>query len=245
MAVGWAEFILYIVFAAGTATSLFAFFWGRRLRKLGSAPRAVRDDPAFKEILEGGWTIAGETEPAAPSSKALLDVLALQLENPNNFTHVSWGGVGWRAGPLHVERTSDNELSFHAEGLNVSQGLVRAEAGQAGGTVRVRWAVRVSGFRTLVTMGQAWALFLGLPASVAGPALIFIYVLGSTSPAVAAQFLQILQVAQLLWEPYLFIGIAWQEMKATGRRLDMLVATAAFEARTGRAAVQQGNRIES
>jgi len=236
MVLGWQEFILYLVFAAGTAASLFAFMWGRRLKKLGNAPKAVREDPAFKEFLEGGLAIGGETEADAPSPKALLAILALQLENPMNFMHVSWSKMGRRVGQLHVERISDNELSFYAEGLNISQGLVRAEAGPAGGTVKVRWALQVPGSRTLVTVGQAWALFLGLPVSVAGPMLIFIYVLGASNPATAAQFIQVVQVAQLLWEPFLFIGLAWQRLKWAGRYLEMLVAAAAFEARTGRPA---------
>lgn len=237
MTVGWQEFVLYLVFAAGTAASLFAFFWGRRLKQTGSAPKALREDPAFSGILGAGLAVAGETEVEAPSPQALLDVLALHLQNPLNFMHYAWARVGRRVGQLHVERLNDNELSFTAEGLSVSEGLVRAEPGVESGKVRVRWALQVPRASFLITVGQAWALFLALPASVLGPVLIFVYVLGSNNPAVRGQFMQVIQVCQVLWEPFLFIGIASQRLRWAGNYLEMLITAAAFQVRTGRPAL--------
>jgi hypothetical protein len=236
MSAGWQEFVLYLVFAAGTAVSLFAFMWGRRVKRSSSAPRAVREDPAFAEYVGSGMTLGGETEVTAPDPKALLDILAVHLDNPANYMNAVWAGLGKRVGQMHVERTNDQELSFTTEGLNIAEGLVRAEAGPVSGSVRVRFSVRLSGGTGLITAGQVWALLLGVPVSIIVPAVIFTYVLGSSNPAVRGQFMQVIQVGQVLWEPFLLIGIGTQRLKWSGRHLEMLIAAAAFEARTGRPA---------
>jgi hypothetical protein len=240
MTVGWADFLLYLVFAAGTAVSLFAYFWGRRVKTTALARQALRDDPAFRDILAGGLAVAGETDVDAPSAKALLELLRLQLENPLNYMHYAWAKVGRRTGQLHVDRGSDNEMSFTAEGLNIAEGLVRVAPGSTPGRLKVRWALTAPGTATLISVGQWWALLLGLTASVAVPIIVFQYVLTSKNPAVQAQFLQVLQVAQVLWEPYMFIGIGVQRMKWAGNYLEMLILAAAFEARTGRPAAAPG-----
>jgi hypothetical protein len=232
MNAGWQEMLLYIVFAIGTAVSLFAFFWGRRLRA-GMLPRALRDDPVFASFLENGPGVGGEIEVEAPALRPLMDLLALQIENPKNFMQSVWVKQGGPPGSVHVERTGENEIQFTAEGLLVSGGLLRAEIGSPNRTVRVRWALRLSGSTTLVTIGMLWALCLGVPASILVPILIYVYVLPSANPAVRAQALQVIQICHVLWEPYLFFGIANQRSKTTGRYMEMLISAAAFEARTG------------
>jgi hypothetical protein len=53
---------------------------------------------------------------------------------------------------------------------------------------------------------------------------------------VRGQFLQVLQIVQFLWEPFMFVGIGNQCMKWAGNSLEMMIAAAAYEARTGRPA---------
>ncbi|MCY3021733.1 MAG: hypothetical protein NTW87_22200 [Planctomycetota bacterium] len=237
MATGVEEFILYLVFAAGTAVSLFAFLWGRRLKLSGRIPGVIRDDPAFQEIAANGLVVAGETEVEAPTPQAVMDVLALNLQNPLNYANSAWSSAGGRVGQIHVERPGALELSFTAEGLGISEGLVRAQGGAVAGTMRVRWALHVPGAGRLITVGQAWALLLGVPASIIVPAVIFLYVLPARNPAVRGQFLQVLQVCQLLWEPFMFVGMSSRRLAWAGNCLELLIAAAAFEARTGRPAV--------
>ena len=99
MVPGWQEFILYLVFASGTAASLFAFLWGRRLKKLGCAPKAVREDPAFKEFLEGGLAIGGGHEPN-DASRIIQGGLKggcngeMSLPEPSTGTHDTEAGLG-------------------------------------------------------------------------------------------------------------------------------------------------------
>jgi hypothetical protein len=131
------------------------------------------------------------------------------------------------------------QLSFSGEDLLVSEGLVCAEAGAEPGKVRVHWAVRTNGLGWLISLGQAWALGLGLTASVLVPILIFLYVANSPDPAVRAQMAQVVQVGQVLWEPYLFLGLASRRLRGVGRYLETLIASAAYEARTGRSPTPQ------
>jgi hypothetical protein len=88
----------------------------------------------------------------------------------------------------------------------------------------------------MITIGQVWALGLGLTASVLVPSLIFYYLVASTNPATRGQSLQVIQTAQVLWEPYLFIGVARTRIQMAGRYLETLIASAAYEAQTGRSA---------
>ena len=236
MAVAWQEIFLYILFVVGTAATLFAFFWGRRLRRSGGIPAAVRNDPAFSSFLDNGRCVGGEIEVEAPSVQTLLDLLALHLENPMSFMQSAWGRQGGVTGQIHVERTQDSEITFTASGLNIVAGIVRGEIGSPGRTVRVRWALQLSGGTTLITLGQCWAIFISLPASVIAPILIYKYVLTSPNPAVRGQFLQALQICQVLWEPYLFMGLASTMARSSGRYLEMVISAAAYEARTGRPA---------
>ena len=114
--------------------------------------------------------------------------------------------------------------------------LVRVIPDEANGRLRVRWAVQVPRAGMLATLGQIWALALGLTTSVAVPIIIFLFVLSSPNPAVNAQTFQALQAFQLIWEPFLFIGIAAKQIKMHGRYLETLIVSAAYEARTGRQA---------
>ncbi len=236
MNASWPEMILYLVFAIGTAVSLFAFFWARRLSRAGLVPKAVREDSTFEAFLDGPC-VGGAVEVKAASPKALMDILVLNLQNPANFASPAWARrKKFDIGQVQVDRASDEVLGFTATGLSVSEGMVSVEPGALEGTVRARWALRCPGCQTMLLVGQCWALLLGLPASCIVPAVIYLFVLSSSNPAVSGQFVQVVQVAQLLWEPFLFVGLSTQMLKSAGRHLELLVSASAYESTTGRQA---------
>jgi len=229
------DLLLYLVFAVGTAMSLFAFFWGRRL-KTGPLSARLDWEPELTALLERGCTMSGEMELEAPSVKALVDTLVVQLQNPFHAQQSPWVVSLAKRGELFVTRVGEGAVSFSGNNLAVGEGFVCARAAEPG-RVRVRYAVEVPGARKLVTIGQLWALGLGLPASIIVPVVVFLYVAGSSNPALRGQTMQVLQAFQVVWEPYLFVGLGAQRIKMGGRYLETLIAAAAYEARTGRPAV--------
>lgn len=233
MGMAW---LLYAVFAAGTAAALFAFFWGRRLKREGRRiPEAVRLDPDFAELLSAGCAAGGDLELEAPSARAVLEILALNLRNPLHHRHSAWGHP-LRKGRVEILERGQQQLRFTGIGLYIGEGKVRLEPGSTAGHWRARWALQVPSARSLATWGQLWALVIALPASVAVPAYFFLHVLNSPFPAVSAQLFQVLQTFQVVWEPHLFLGIASARVRLAGSYLETLIASAAFEAQTGRRA---------
>lgn len=234
MAATWQLAVLYGVFAVGVAVSLFAFFWGNRLRR-GTHPKldAFRADPAFLPVFSNEFPVAGELEVECADASKLMDALLLALQNPFHGTQGAWARSPTERGDLQAQRTAPGEIAFSAWNMLVGKGLVRAEAGSAPGRQRVRYVFGAQGVSGKVWAGQLWALLLGLSASTAGPALVWFFLLSSANPAVRAQFLQILQTLQVLWEPYLFIGIASKRMKMAERYFESMVLGAAYEVRTG------------
>jgi hypothetical protein len=239
MPFGPEEAAVYAVFVVGTAVSLFAFFRGRRLKTGAIARQSVRSDPAFTLMADCAPVVGNEVTLDAPSAKALLDLLAVLLDNPVHCSLQSpWAKMGQRAGNIRSQRINDNEIHLSAENMSISTIQIRAEA--VGSQIRVRWMIEVTGSRLFITIGQVWALALGLPASVLGPIAVAEYLLGSGNPALRGQTLQVLQVFQVVWEPYLFLIIASQRMNAAGRHLDTIIAQAAYELRTGRQTLDDG-----
>jgi hypothetical protein len=229
------DLLLYLVFAAGTAMSLFAFFWGRRL-KTGPLSARLDWEPELTALLERGCAVSGEVELEAPSVKVLADTLVVQLQNPFHAQQSPWVVSLAKRGELFVTRVGEGAVSFTGKDLAVGEGFISAQAGEPG-RVRVRYAVEVPGARKFVTLGQLWALGLGLPASIIAPAMIFLHIAGSSDPAVRGQTAQVLQAFQVVWEPYLLVGLGAQRIKMAGRYLEILIAAAAYELRTGRPAV--------
>lgn len=233
----WADFSLYLVFVLGTACSLFAYFWGRRVKSSPvGAPLDLCNDMDFMAVCGGNVSAGGETEVEAPSAKALIDCLELQLKNPFHGMQSPWITRNQKHGQIYPQRNGENELRFSTRNLAVGDGLVRVEQGADSGRLRVRWALQVPASGTLATVGQIWALLLGLTASIAVPIIIFLFVQGSPNPAVAQQKWQVFQAFQVIWEPFLFIGLAAQQAKWRGRYLETLIVAAAYEASTGRQA---------
>jgi hypothetical protein len=226
-------YLLYIVFAAGTGFSLMALFWGRRLKREGyRIPSTVSSDPAFQEVLGGGCATGGELEFQAPAPAKVLELLALHLENPMHSLYAGLAFAGLT--PTTVLHRDAESLRFGGADPWSPEGLVRVERGSAPDRWLARWVVRVPRAGKLIFWGQAWALGLALPASVAAPAVIFYWVLGNPNPAIAGQALQVLQVANVVWEPYLFIGLGAQRIKLAGHHIRTMLSAAVYEVRTGR-----------
>lgn len=240
MPFGLEEAAVYAVFVIGTAVSLFAFFYGRRLKSGANISRALREDAAFAGMADRSPIIGNETTVDAPSPKALLDLFAVLVENPiHRGMNSPWAKMSRDPGKILLQRINDNELHLEAENLSIGAVQIQAEA--VGSQVRVRWMIEVPGARTFATIGQLWALCLGLPVAVLVPYLVAKYLLSSSNSVMRGQTLQVLQTFQLLWEPYLFVGLAATRMKSASRHMGTLIEQAAYELRTGRQTPDMGS----
>ena len=230
---GIEELVVYAVFVIATAISLFQYFYIRRLWLFGNSVDNLRNDPRIAEIIAAGPAIIGEIELTGVTDiPPLLNLLAIHLENPGRLMQSGWKKPS-EMGSISITRHGERDIEFEGRHLYISRGLVRIVEDPLG-KYRAQWALEVSSARVLLITATLRALLLALPVSIAVP--FAIAYLMQQYPSVRAQSLQVMQVSQVVWEPFLFSGLARQRMKSAGSYLEGLIAASAYEVRTGRAA---------
>jgi hypothetical protein len=117
-------------------------------------------------------------------------------------------------GPLKIIEKSDNRIVFE----RLEPGIANQPAGRwlrrgefrfttlRHNRTQIEWAVEPANFQWILWVGGGIQL-LGLVALVVGCWATFTFVASSPEPAIRWQSLQMLQVAHVLWPPFLFGGL--------------------------------------
>jgi hypothetical protein len=95
------------------------------------------------------------------------------------------------------------------------------------GRTRIDWVAEVTTLRWLLKVGVVFQL-IGLIALVVGSWALFTYVASSPHPGLRWQAFQMLQIAHLLWPPFLFGSLYRWGRSAVRAQFDALVHNLPF-----------------
>ena len=129
-------------------------------------------------------------------------------------------------GRIAFERAMPGAISGRAQAV-IDSGLVTFER-TASGKVRIAYAAKVERQLRVTRIGLLVCLAAGLVALCVGAALVWVLVIPSETPGVRWQVFQTLQVAQFLWEPWLFLGLRRRGKRIAKAYLDTIVSNAAL-----------------
>ena len=207
------QFVVVAITAAGGLAwlaGLSAIVWSSRESR-------ATDERFAVDGLSATATIVGEAE-VNGEPEELSERLAGQLARD---------GGGGPFGPVKIIARDRREVAFEPAGpasFGLRRGRVRLTS--QGTRTRVDYAIETSP-AGILRVGWV-ALGLGLAALILIPWFMFARVVANPDPGVRWQALQTLQVAQLLWPPFLIAYLARQPARMFRARMDALIRNLPF-----------------
>ncbi len=127
---------------------------------------------------------------------------------------------------IAFERAMPGATSGPAQAV-IDSGLVTFER-TASGKVRIAYAAKVERLLRITRIGLLISLAAGIVALCVGAVLVWVLIIPNETPGVRWQVFQTFQVAQFLWEPWLFLGLRRRGKRVAKAYMETLVSNAAL-----------------